>query len=277
MVCREGSSVRFPVRPGMGSEPGTDGLWPTSLAEARARGDGSDALEFRERILAEAAPTSTSTLAGRDVEAVQRSRPGARVYDALSPLAGCRSTGMRRGCSRSTTSSIMWRGGRCIWEQAVAASAPLCTAPSRRVDRPSNYWRYFGRRSLPTELCATPDRRSDFAVQSAGLARHYGIAAVTLVTHTRRPRRPGRMGAKDVRYFLTEGLPSGWLAGRASSPTGVPTVLWVGRMLHWRGPVHRGRGLRRARRTMPARMVMAGDGPLLEQVRATAERLGVAR
>ena len=75
------------------------------------------------------------------------------------------------------------------------------------------------------------------------------------------------MGATDVR-LLPRGRPAVQLAERAAAAADrSPTVLWVGRMLHRKAPVLAVEGFAELRRTMQARLVMAGDGPLLEQVR----------
>jgi glycosyltransferase involved in cell wall biosynthesis len=101
-------------------------------------------------------------------------------------------------------------------------------------------------------------------------------AATVLVTNSATEAAVRRFGAKDVRYMLAEGLPEEWISGRRQRPAGVPVVLWVGRMLPRKAPVLAVQAFAELRKTMPARLVMAGDGPLLPQVQATVERLGLA-
>ena len=86
-----------------------------------------------------------------------------------------------------------------------------------------------------------------------------------------------RLGATDVRYFLSYGLPSDWLAGPRSRPTGIPVVFWVGRLLPRKAPTLAIQAFAELRRAMPARLIMVGDGPLRGQVRAMVKRLGLYR
>ena len=75
--------------------------------------------------------------------------------------------------------------------------------------------------------------------------------------------------------MLAEGLPRDWLVDARPRPTGIPVVLWVGRMLPRKAPTLALQAFAELRRAMPARLIVAGDGPLRGQVRTTVERLGL--
>jgi glycosyltransferase involved in cell wall biosynthesis len=98
---------------------------------------------------------------------------------------------------------------------------------------------------------------------------------VVLVTNSATATACHHLGAKDVRYLLAEGLPRQWIAAPRSRPEGVPVVLWVGRMMARKAPLLALQAFAELRRTMEARLVMAGDGPLFEQVQASAKELRI--
>jgi glycosyltransferase involved in cell wall biosynthesis len=77
--------------------------------------------------------------------------------------------------------------------------------------------------------------------------------------------------------MLPDGLPGDGLAGARRQPTGIPTVFWVGSLLPRKAPVLAIEAFAELRRTMPARMIIAGDGPMRAQVHATVERLGLTQ
>lgn len=138
---------------------------------------------------------------------------------------------------------------------------------------PSNYWRYFGR-SWPLEILRTISTGSLLRVneRSRETIRN---AAVTLVTNSGTQAACQRLGSSNVRYMLAEGLPGDWLAEMRPRPAGVPVVLWVGRLLPRKAPALALQAFAELRRSMPARLVMAGDGPLHGQVRSIVEQLGL--
>jgi glycosyltransferase involved in cell wall biosynthesis len=139
---------------------------------------------------------------------------------------------------------------------------------------PAAYWRYFGR-EWPAERLRTASGNSLLALNSHSrdTMRH---AAVTLVTNSATAAACQRLGAADVRYMLADGLPSDWLAAPRRRPAGVPVVLWVGRLLRLKAPVLAIEAFAQLRRAMPARLLVAGDGPLRGHVRAAVERLGLS-
>lgn len=138
---------------------------------------------------------------------------------------------------------------------------------------PGRYWRYFGR-EWPLELARTVVTRSALGLNPRSRDAVRG-AAVTLVTNSATGEACRRLGAKDVRYMLAEGIPADWVVERRSRPSGVPIVLWVGRLLPRKAPVLALQAFAELRRTMTARLVVVGDGPLLSAMQSAVSDLGI--
>jgi glycosyltransferase involved in cell wall biosynthesis len=98
---------------------------------------------------------------------------------------------------------------------------------------------------------------------------------VVLVTNSATESACRALGARDIRYFLADGLPQEYIGAARQQPTGVPVVFWVGRMLARKAPELAVQAFAELRKTMQARLVMAGDGPFLPRVEATVQRLGL--
>ena len=264
----------FQCGPGMGSEPGNGWYWPTSLADCGHQVTVLTRSEYRDRILAE----GRTDIDFHFVDPPWRSfnpPKGARVYDLYRRWQDeIYDHEKALGSKYDVVHHVAW-GSLHLGSRLWRLPAPLVYGPiGGGQTAPGNYWRYFGRR-WPVELMRNATVGP--ILQLNGWTREtLRNAAVTLVTNSATEAACRRIGAKDVRYFLAEGLPSAWLGQPRQRPTGVPTVLWVGRMLHRKAPVLAVEAFAELRRSMPARLVMAGDGPLLEQVRATVERLGIA-
>ena len=75
--------------------------------------------------------------------------------------------------------------------------------------------------------------------------------------------------------MLSYGLSDDWLASARPRPTGTPLILWAGRFIARKAPVLAVQAFAELRRTVPAHLVMVGDGPLRGQVRAAVERFGL--
>jgi glycosyltransferase involved in cell wall biosynthesis len=135
---------------------------------------------------------------------------------------------------------------------------------------PANYWRYFSG-GWPVEMLRTASTGSLLRLNSRSRNTIRGAAA-TLVTNSATAQACKRLGADDVRYMLAEGLPRDWIVAPRSRPTGVPVVLWVGRLMPRKAPLLALRAFEELRRSTPARLVIAGDGPLLGQLGAYVER-----
>jgi glycosyltransferase involved in cell wall biosynthesis len=161
--------------------------------------------------------------------------------------------------------------GSMLWRLPV----PLVYGPiGGGQTAPSNYWRYFGR-DWPAEALRTASTGSLLRLHSPS-RKTIRNSTVTLVTNSATATACQRLGAADIRYMLAEGLTSDWLVHDRPRPTGIPVVLWVGRLLPRKAPSLALQAFAELRRTMPARLIVAGDGPLLGQMRAIVERLGLA-
>ncbi|HEY0932612.1 MAG TPA: glycosyltransferase family 4 protein, partial [Trebonia sp.] len=257
----------------MGSEPGNGWYWPTSLADLGHDVTVLATYDYQERILAagrtdidfhfvKPAPGSLRLPAGMGVYDEYRRWQDA-IYQHEAAL----------GASYDVVHHVAW-GSLHLGSKLGQLPAPLVYGPiGGGQTAPGDYWRYFGRK-WPAELLRNATVGP--ALRLNGRTREtLQNAKVVLVTNSATERAARRIGAQDIRYFLAEGLPQDWLSEPRQQPAGVPTVLWVGRMLARKAPVLAVEAFAELRRTMPARLVMAGDGPMLEEVRAAVKRLGV--
>ncbi|MGE5292927.1 MAG: glycosyltransferase family 4 protein [Micromonosporaceae bacterium] len=162
------------------------------------------------------------------------------------------------------------RLGSRLWRLPV----PLVYGPiGGGQTAPSSYWRYFGRAwSVEMVRKASAGPLLKLNGRSRETMRN---SAVTLVTNSATAAACQRLGAADVRYMLADGLPRDWLGGARSRPAGTPVVLWVGSLLPHKAPTLSLQAFAELRRAMPARLLVAGDGPLFGQVRTMVERLGL--
>lgn len=140
---------------------------------------------------------------------------------------------------------------------------------------PREYKRHFGR-AWPSEVIRNTST-SSLLMLNGWTKNTLRNAAVTLVTNSATETACRRVGARDVRYFLDAGLPPEWVSRPRQRPGGVPVIFWAARMLPRKAPVLALRAFAELRKTTPARLVMAGEGPLSKQVRATVESLGIAK
>lgn len=136
---------------------------------------------------------------------------------------------------------------------------------------PARYWRYFGREWPAERLRAVS--AGPLLILNSRSRDTIRNSALTLVTNSATAAACQRLGAADVRYMLAEGLPSDWLTEPHLRPAGTPVVLWVGRLLRLKAPTLAIKAFAELRRVMPARLVVAGDGPLLKQTRTAIEHL----
>lgn len=138
---------------------------------------------------------------------------------------------------------------------------------------PANYLHYFGS-DWPAETLRTAATGSLLILnrRSRDTMRN---SAVTLAGNSATAAAAQRLGAADVRFMLADALPCDWLVDPRPQPAGIPTVLWVGRLLRRKAPTLAIQAFAELRRAMPARLIMAGDGPLRRQVRTTVQHLGL--
>ena len=161
------------------------------------------------------------------------------------------------------------RLGSKLWRLPV----PLVYGPiGGGQTAPGNYWRYFGSAWPYEMLRASTGSLLKLNSRSRETVRN---SAVTLVTNSATAVACQRLGGADVRYMLADGLRGDWLGGARSRPTGTPVVLWVGSLLPHKAPTLALQAFAELRRAMPARLIVAGDGPLFGQVRTMVESLGL--
>ena len=263
----------FQCGPGEGSEPGNGWYWPTALADHGHDVTVVTQSEYRDKILAQGRNDIEFLFVDTSRERfnLKASMQVYGLYRRWQDAAFARVEAAQQ--KYNVVHHVAW-GSLHLGSRLWRLPAPLVYGPiGGGQTAPANYRRYFGS-EWPVEMMRNAtvgpilklNTRSRETVQNA---------AVTLVTNSATEAAVRRLGATDVRYFLAEGLPPDWLASGRQQPTGVPTVLWVGRFLPRKAPVLAVEAFAELRRTMPARLVMAGDGPLLEQVRAAVDRLGV--
>jgi glycosyltransferase involved in cell wall biosynthesis len=266
----------FQCGPGFGSEPGNGWHWATALAEHGHEVTVLTTSDEKEAVLA-ADPQGIDFRFIDLQKSPQRhfSRHLARypVYlrwqeDALRHVER---TSQQYDVAHHVTFASLHLGSM-LWRLPV----PLVYGPIGGGQLfPVNYWRYFSSK-LPWEIF-----RSTFAGPLLPFNRWsrdtLRNSAVTLVANSPTAASARRQGAADVRFMMADALPPEWINEARMRPSGTPVVLCVGRLLPHKAPVLAVRAFAILRRTMAARLVFVGQGPLAGEVRAAAERLGVAQ
>jgi glycosyltransferase involved in cell wall biosynthesis len=163
------------------------------------------------------------------------------------------------------------RLGSRLWRLPV----PLVYGPiGGGQTSPNSYWRYFGP-GWPAERLRAASGGTLLTLN--GRSREtMRNAAVTLVTNSATAAACRRLGSADVRYMLADGLPLEWISAPRTQPTDTPVVLWAGRLLALKAPALAVEAFAELRKTLPARLVIAGDGPMLGHLRKQVERLGLS-
>jgi glycosyltransferase involved in cell wall biosynthesis len=265
----------FQCYPGRGSEMGNGWRWAIALSELGHEVTVITSSEFREPV--RAADSRDVQFRFVDIPAPRLSRLPSRlqVYTGYmrfqdAALAHLQARPQQYDLAHHVAWGSLHMGSR-LWRLPM----PLLYGPiGGGQTAPSSYWRYFGKdwpgeslRTAATGTLLQVNRRSRETIRNS---------AVTLVTNSATAAACRRLGATDVRYMLAEGLPADWVVEPRQRPPGTPVVLWVGRLLARKAPILALEAFAELRRTTPARLVMAGDGPLRGQVRAAVGRLGLA-
>jgi glycosyltransferase involved in cell wall biosynthesis len=265
----------FLCAPNKGSELGNGWYWANSLADHGHEVTVLALSNFREEVLA----AGRTDIDFRFIDMPKSPLPSfagsARFFDLYgrwqdAALRCAQETSKKYDVVHHVVFGSLHLGSS-LWRMR----APLVYGPiGGGQTAPANYRRYFGR-NWPAEVLRTAGTGSLLKLirRSRDTIRR---SAVVLATNSATEAVCRRLGASDVRYFLAEGLPSDWLGTPHTRPAGIPTVLWVGRMLPRKAPVLAVEAFAELRRSTPARLVMVGDGPLREQVRAAIDRLGIA-
>jgi glycosyltransferase involved in cell wall biosynthesis len=265
----------FQCCPGAGSEFATGWHWATTLADFGHEVTVLTSSDYRKNIVAAGPQGVDFRYIDRPVSPLRQLSPRLAVYDVYRRW---QDEALRHVAAQAeqydVAHHVTWGGlhlGSQLWQLPV----PLVFGPvGGGQTAPAGYWRYFGR-DWPVEMLRTASTGSLLKLNGRG-RETVRNSAVTLVCNSATAAAAKRLGSPDVRFMLADGLPSDWLGEARVRPAGTPVVLWVGRMLPRKSPVLAVEAFAHLRRVMPARLIMAGDGPLEGQVRAAAERLGIA-
>jgi glycosyltransferase involved in cell wall biosynthesis len=263
----------FQCCPGRGSEPGAGWHWATALAEHGHDVTVLTSTDWSSQILAH----GTQGLDFRFVDEVDS--PLMRVSDSLGlydiylrwQAAAFRQVPAEK---YDVVHHVTWgslRLGTKMWQLPV----PLVYGPIGGGQiSPVRYRGYFGRdRPIETFRAVSAGPLLALNSQTRKTMRN---ARVVLACNSDTAAAASRAGATDVRLMMADALPSDWVVESRSQPAGTPVVLWVGRMLRRKAPTLAIEAFAELRRMMPARMIVAGDGPVAPQVRAAVERLGLS-
>ncbi len=265
----------FQCGPGRGSEPGNGWHWAISLAEY-----GHDVTVLtspwdKDAIAAVNPPGIDFRFIDIPKSAVRQVSSRFGIYDIYrrwqeSALRHAERNPRQWDVAHHVTWASVHLGSR-LWELPV----PFVYGPiGGGQTAPVHYWRQFGRQ-LPMETFRTIFAGTLLTMNSRS-RETLRNSTVTLVANSATAASARRLGARDIRPMMADGLPAEWLARPRQRPEGVPVVLFVGRLLPHKAPVIAVEAFADLRRMMPARMVIAGEGPLAGPARAAAGRLGVA-
>jgi glycosyltransferase involved in cell wall biosynthesis len=263
----------FQCAPGFGGEIGNGWMWSTSLADRGHEVTVLTHAEYREPVLAGArTDINFHFIESAGIPVRLGGINGYDTYRRFQSAAYEHAAGLRRDWDviHHTGWGSLHLGSR-LWR----LSAPLVYGPiGGGQTAPGAYRRYFGR-DWATETVRNVVTSGSLLKLNSWARETLRNSAVVLVTNSATEAACRELGAKDIRYFLAEGLPQEWIGTPHGRPSGVPVVLWVGRMLARKAPLLAVRAFAELRKTTQARLVMAGDGPLLPQVRAEVAELGL--
>jgi glycosyltransferase involved in cell wall biosynthesis len=265
----------FTCSPGQGSEPGNAWHWAMTLADFGHDVTVLTSSRYRGAILAAGPQRVEFRFIDDPASPLRRLSPRFGMYDSYLRWQNVALLQAKMASQRYDVAHHLTWGSLHLGSMLWRLPAPLLYGPiGGGQTTPAHYWRYFGR-DWPAEKLRTASTGSLLKLNSR-CRETIRNSAVTLVTNSATAAACRRLGAADVRYMLAEGLPSDWLVGARPQPTGIPVVLWVGRLLPRKAPTLAVEAFAELRRTVPARLIMAGDGPLRAQLRAKVVRLGLA-
>jgi len=263
----------FACHPSRGSEPGTGWHWAEALADLGHEVTVLTISYYREEILARC-PRGVNF---RFIDIPTSRMPGFAkhlwAYDVYGRWQDAALRLVEAQAQQYDVAHHVTYGGLHLGSTLWRLPIPLVYGPiGGGQTAPASYWRYFGR-AWPAEILRTVS--TGRLLELTRCSRTIRHAAVTLVDNSETAAACRRLGATDVRYLLSYGLPSDWLVGPRSRPTGIPVVFWVGRLLPRKAPTLAIQAFAELRGSMPAQLIMVGDGPLRGQVRAMVKQLGL--
>jgi glycosyltransferase involved in cell wall biosynthesis len=265
----------FECGPGQGSEPGTGWHWATSLATFGHEVTVLTIPNRRAEIIAAAPPGADFRFIDLPASPLRGVPSRFRIYDIYRRWQDLALREVEANPQQyDVAHHVVWGGlhlGSSLWRLPI----PLVYGPvGGGQTAPAGYWRYFGR-EWPVETLRTALTGPLLKLNSRG-RETIRNSTVTMVCNSATAAAAHRLGATDVRFMLADGLSDDALTHSRLRPTGTPVVFWVGRLLPRKAPVLAVQAFAELRKAMPARLVMAGDGPLHKQVRSAVERLGIS-
>jgi glycosyltransferase involved in cell wall biosynthesis len=127
-------------------------------------------------------------------------------------------------------------------------------------------WRMEALRTIVTQKLTLP-----FAKEAVR------TASAVLVNNPETGRLVHRLGGDDPHYFSELGLfPHEIAEGPASGPHGSFQLLWVGRLMPWKGLPLALQAVAEASRSVPLRLRVLGSGPQSELLEEWVDELGIA-
>jgi glycosyltransferase involved in cell wall biosynthesis len=265
----------FQCCPGEGSEPRTGWQWVTALADFGHDVTVLASSHYREPLLAQ----GRKDIDWRFIDIPPSPLPRGLsfrlwAYDGYRRWQDAALKAVQLNPEHfDVTHHVTWASlhlGSKLWRlPAPLVYGPIGggqTAPARYRSYFGSDWRAEKLRTAATGSLLKVNGRSRETLQNS---------AVTLVCNADTEAAAHRMGAARVRYMLCDALLPSWIVDPRRQPDGTPVVVWVGRMLPRKAPTLVVEAFAELRRRMPARLVMAGDGPLAGEVRAAVARLGV--
>ena len=261
--------------PGQGSEPNTGWQWANALADLGHEVTVLTMSSFRDPIQAAGADTVDFRFIDIPSSPLGFSRLlwTADVYRRWqdAALRYVRATARRYDVVHHVTWASLHLGSP-LWRLPF----PMVYGPiGGGQTAPASYWRYF-RTNWAVESLRTTSTGPLLRLNSRSRATIRN-SAVTLACNSATAAACERLGAADIRFMMADGLTPAWLAEPRRRSTGPPVVLWLGRLIPRKAPTLAIEAFAELRRVMPAHMLVAGDGPLRERVRATVASLGLAR
>ena len=262
--------------PSKGSEPGTGWHWATTLADLGHDVTVLTSTVFQEEILAAGPQRVDFRFIDVPLGSLRHISPALGSYAIYLRWQNAALKHIKAQQDQfDVAHHVTWGSlqlGSTLWRLPV----PLIYGPiGGGQTAPADYWRYFGR-SWPAEVLRTASTGPLLNLNNWG-REAVRNSAVTLVCNSATAAAARRLGATDIRFMMADGLPGDWLTADRRRPDGIPQVLWVGRLLPRKAPTLAVQAFAELRRAMPARLTIVGDGPLLKQVRATVEHLGLSQ
>jgi glycosyltransferase involved in cell wall biosynthesis len=264
----------FACRPGYGSEPGTGWHWAGALADLGHEVTVLTLSNNREEILARCPQGVSFRFIDRPTSQIPHLSRHLLAYDIYGRWQKAALKIAEAQAKQYDVAHHVTYGGLHLGSMLWRLPIPLVYGPvGGGQTAPASYWRYFGR-EWPSEILRTAST-GPFLKLNRRCQQTIKNSAVTLVCNSATATACQRLGGADIRYMLADGLSPDWLTDARPQPSGTPVVLWVGTLLPRKAPTLAVEAFAELRRSMSARLIIAGDGPLRTQVRATIKRFGL--